>query len=106
MSVNTVVKDADVPMQKGASEPEAAKVDIEALDMTSEAAVTKLMYALGKTKDMKEVCLSADILVAAVGKAGFVTADMVKEGAIVVDVGINRLEDGSLVGDVDFEEVK
>ena len=58
-----------------------------------------------KTKDLKEVCKSADILVAAVGRPNFVTADMVKEGAVVIDVGINRV-DGKLVGDVDFAEVK
>lgn len=58
-----------------------------------------------RTKNLKEVCLGADILVAAVGKAGFVTADMVKEGAVVIDVGINRV-DGKLCGDVDFDAVK
>lgn len=55
-----------------------------------------------KTKDLKEVCRRADILVAAIGKANFVTADMVKPGAAVIDVGINRLDDGKLVGDVDY----
>ncbi len=59
-----------------------------------------------KTKNLKEVCRSADILVAAVGRANFVTADMVKDGAVVIDVGINRLENGKLCGDVDFENVK
>lgn len=59
-----------------------------------------------KTKNLKEVCRSADILVAAVGRANFVTADMVKDGAVVIDVGINRLESGKLCGDVDFENVK
>ncbi|MBR6573111.1 MAG: bifunctional methylenetetrahydrofolate dehydrogenase/methenyltetrahydrofolate cyclohydrolase FolD [Clostridia bacterium] len=59
-----------------------------------------------KTKNLKEVCLSADILVAAVGRPNFVTADMVKDGAVVIDVGINRLESGKLCGDVDFENVK
>ncbi len=59
-----------------------------------------------KTKNLKEVCRSADILVAAVGRANFVTADMVKEGTVVIDVGINRLENGKLCGDVDFENVK
>ena len=58
-----------------------------------------------RTKNLKEICLGADILVAAVGKAGFVTADMVKDGAVVIDVGINRV-DGKLCGDVDFENVK
>lgn len=58
-----------------------------------------------RTKNLKEICLTADILVAAVGRAGFVTADMVKEGAVVIDVGMNR-ENGKLCGDVDFENVK
>lgn len=59
-----------------------------------------------KTLRLKEICQTADILVAAVGKAKFVTADMVKEGAIVIDVGMNRDENGKLCGDVDFENVK
>ena len=58
-----------------------------------------------RTKNLKEVCASADILVAAVGRANFVTADMVKDGAVVLDVGINRMEDGKLCGDVDFAAV-
>ncbi len=59
-----------------------------------------------RTQDLPAVCREADIVVAAIGRAQFVTADMIKEGAIVIDVGINRREDGSLVGDVDFEPVK
>ncbi len=58
-----------------------------------------------RTENLAEVCKKADILVAAVGRPNFVTADMVKEGAVVIDVGINRV-DGKLVGDVDFEAVK
>lgn len=58
-----------------------------------------------KTKNLKEVCANADILVAAIGRAKFVTGDMVKDGAVVVDVGINRDENGKLCGDVDFESV-
>ena len=58
-----------------------------------------------KTQNLKEICSKADILVAAVGKAKFVTADMVKEGAVVIDVGMNRV-DGKLYGDVDYEAVK
>ena len=57
-----------------------------------------------RTKNLKEVCAQADILVAAVGKSDFVTADMVKEGAVVIDVGMNR-KDGKLCGDVAFDEV-
>ena len=58
-----------------------------------------------KTKNLAEVCSQADILVAAVGRPNFVTADMVKPGAVVIDVGINRLENGKLCGDVKFDEV-
>ena len=59
-----------------------------------------------RTQNLKEICRTADLLVASVGKAGFVTADMVKEGAVVIDVGINRTADGKLCGDVDFAEVE
>lgn len=59
-----------------------------------------------KTKNLKELCSQADILISAVGKANFVTAEMVKDGAVVIDVGINRDENGKLCGDVDFEDVK
>ncbi len=58
-----------------------------------------------RTTNLLEICNAADIIVAAIGKANFVTGDMVKEGAIVIDVGINRLENGKLCGDVDFEAV-
>ncbi|MFY0672212.1 MAG: bifunctional methylenetetrahydrofolate dehydrogenase/methenyltetrahydrofolate cyclohydrolase FolD [Bacteroidia bacterium] len=65
-----------------------------------------------RTKNLKELCQAADIIVAAIGRPNFVTADMVKEGAIIIDVGINRVEDASrkrgyrLVGDVDFEALE
>ncbi len=59
-----------------------------------------------RTQNLAEVCRGADILVAAVGIANFVTEDMVKEGAIVIDVGMNRLDDGKLCGDVDFVNVE
>lgn len=59
-----------------------------------------------KTKNLAEICRNADIIVAAVGKPKFITAEMVKDGAIVIDVGINRDENGKLCGDVDFETVK
>lgn len=59
-----------------------------------------------RTKNLKEVTSQADILVAAIGKPKFVTADMVKEGAVVIDVGMDRDENGKLCGDVDFENVK
>ena len=58
-----------------------------------------------KTRDLPTVCRRADILVSAVGKAKFVTADMVKDGAVIIDVGMNRDENGKLCGDVDFEPV-
>jgi len=58
-----------------------------------------------RTPDLRAQTLQADILVSAVGRAGFVTADMVKPGAVVIDVGINRNADGKLCGDVDFEPV-
>ena len=58
-----------------------------------------------RTRDLANMVSQADIVVAAVGRAGFVTVDMVKEGAVVVDVGINRNENGKLCGDVDFENV-
>lgn len=58
------------------------------------------------TKNLKEVVARADVVVAAVGKAKFVTADMIKDGAVIIDVGINRCEDGKLYGDVDFEACK
>lgn len=59
-----------------------------------------------KTQNLTEICKTADILIAAVGKANFVTRNMVKPGAAVIDVGINRCENGKLCGDVDFENVK
>lgn len=59
-----------------------------------------------RTADLKEITKTADILVAAIGKAKFVTADMVKDGAVVIDVGMDRDENGKLCGDVDFENVK
>jgi methylenetetrahydrofolate dehydrogenase (NADP+)/methenyltetrahydrofolate cyclohydrolase len=59
-----------------------------------------------KTQDLAQFTKMADIVVAAVGKAGLVTADMVKQGAAVIDVGMNRLESGRLAGDVDFDAVK
>ena len=59
-----------------------------------------------RTRELREICTSADILVAAVGRPKFVTADMVKPGAVVLDVGINRDENGKLCGDVDFENVE
>ena len=59
-----------------------------------------------ETKDIKQKAKSADIIVAAAGVANLVNSEWVKEGAIIIDVGINRLEDGSMTGDVDFDDVK
>ncbi|MDE7086988.1 MAG: bifunctional methylenetetrahydrofolate dehydrogenase/methenyltetrahydrofolate cyclohydrolase FolD [Clostridia bacterium] len=59
-----------------------------------------------KTKNLKDICVRADVLVAAIGRAKFVTSDMVKDGAVVIDVGMNHDENGKLCGDVDFENVK
>jgi methylenetetrahydrofolate dehydrogenase (NADP+) / methenyltetrahydrofolate cyclohydrolase len=58
-----------------------------------------------KTKNLKELCKKADILICAIGKANFITSDMIKEDAVVIDVGMNRDENGKLCGDVDFKNV-
>ena len=71
-----------------------------ALLLTARNATVTLCHS--RTENLREKCAAADILVAAVGKAGFITADMVKPGAVVIDVGINRGADGKLCGDVDF----
>lgn len=63
-------------------------------------------YCHSKTKDLKKFTAQADILIVALGKANVITADYLKQGAVVIDVGINRLKDGSLTGDVDFDNVK
>ena len=65
-----------------------------------------VVMAHSRTKNLKELTLQADILVVAVGRAGLVTGDMVKPGAAVIDVGINRLDDGKLHGDVDAATVE
>ena len=59
-----------------------------------------------KTQNLASVTNKADILIVAIGKARFVTADMVKEDAVVIDVGVNRDENGKLCGDVDFDNIK
>ncbi len=75
-----------------------------ALLMLQENATVTVCHS--RTKDLREQVKQADIVIAAIGKANFITADMIKEGAVVVDVGINRLENGKVTGDVDFEAVK
>lgn len=72
--------------------------------MTNNNATVTLCHS--KTENLSFYTRNADILVAAVGKAKFITKDMIKEGAIVIDVGINRMEDNTLCGDVDFDDVK
>jgi len=74
-----------------------------ALLLLHEHATVTLCHS--KTKGLDAICRQADIVVAAIGKPLFVTKEMVKKGAVVIDVGINRLADGRLVGDVDFEGV-
>ncbi|MBS5017335.1 MAG: bifunctional methylenetetrahydrofolate dehydrogenase/methenyltetrahydrofolate cyclohydrolase FolD [Eubacterium ventriosum] len=75
-----------------------------AMLMLKENATVTIAHS--RTKDLKEVTKRADIIVAAIGKAKFVTADYVKEGAVVIDVGINRLENKKLCGDVEFESAE
>ncbi len=75
-----------------------------AMLLTNANATVTLCHS--KTRDLKSKCLNADIVVAAIGKAKFITADMIKEGAVVIDVGMDRDENGKLCGDVDFENVK
>ncbi len=69
--------------------------------LDSDATVTT---AHSKTKNLKEICSTADILCAAIGRPEFIKGDYVKEGAVVLDIGINRMEDGKLKGDVAFDE--
>lgn len=74
-----------------------------ALMLIDESATVTVCHS--KTQNLKEICQKADILVSAIGRAKFVTADFVKEGAVVIDVGINFDENGKMVGDVDFDAV-
>lgn len=71
--------------------------------MSKHATIT---IAHSRTQNLKEKCLQADIIIAAVGRPNTVTADMIKEGAVIIDVGVNRTKEGNLVGDVDFEGCK
>jgi methylenetetrahydrofolate dehydrogenase (NADP+)/methenyltetrahydrofolate cyclohydrolase len=75
-----------------------------AMLMLKENATVTICHS--RTTNLKEIVAGADVIVAAVGKPNFVTADMVKDGAVIIDVGINRMDDGSLCGDVDFEACK
>ena len=76
---------------------------MSALLLAADATVT---VCHSKTQNLKEITKTADVLIAAVGRPKFVTADMVKDGAVVIDVGIHRTESGKLCGDVDFESVE
>ncbi len=69
------------------------------------AANATVTHCHSRTRDLAAVCREADVIVAAAGKPGLITADMVREGAVVIDVGTNRTDAG-LVGDVDFEGVR
>ena len=81
------------------------------LSRNNDAGNATVILCHSRTKNIKDLCKEADIIIAAIGKPGFVTADMVKEGAVVIDVGINRIKDDTkksgyaLTGDVDFENV-
>jgi methylenetetrahydrofolate dehydrogenase (NADP+)/methenyltetrahydrofolate cyclohydrolase len=80
------------------------------LSRNSKKANCTVTLCHSRTKNLKDICATADILIAAIGKPEFITADMVKEGAVVIDVGIHRLEDNSekgykIAGDVKFDEV-
>jgi methylenetetrahydrofolate dehydrogenase (NADP+)/methenyltetrahydrofolate cyclohydrolase len=75
---------------------------LASLLLANDATVT---IAHSKTKDLKQICKTADILIAAIGRANFVNSDYIKDGATVIDVGINRVE-GKIIGDIDFESVK
>ena len=76
----------------------------QAMLMLNESATVTVCHS--KTVNLKEECRQADILVVAIGKAKFITADYIKPGAVVIDVGMDRDENGKLCGDVDFEGVE
>lgn len=105
--IMTILEEYRIPIAGKHAVVIGRSIDVErpmaALLLNADATVT---ICHSKTGDLKEVARRADILVSAVGKARFVGPDMVKEGAAVIDVGINHDEDGKLCGDVDFEAVK
>lgn len=104
--IMTLLSEYQIPVAGARAVVAGRSIDVgrpmAALLLNADATVT---ICHSKTRDLAEELKRADILVSAVGKPHFVTKDMVKEGAVVIDVGINQL-DGKLVGDVDFEEVK
>ncbi len=77
-----------------------------ALILMQKGADATVTVCHSRTRDLQEIARSADIIIAAIGKPQFVTGEMVKPGAFVIDVGINRLDDGRIVGDVEFESVR
>ena len=105
--IMTILEEYGIPVSGARAVVVGRSIDVgrpmAALLLNADATVT---ICHSKTGDLKEVARRADILVSAVGKARFVGPDMVKEGAAVIDVGINHDEDGKLCGDVDFEAVK
>jgi len=104
--IMTLLSEYQIPLAGARAVVAGRSIDVgrpmAALLLNADATVT---ICHSKTKDLSEELKRADILVSAVGKPHFITKDMVKEGAVVIDVGINQL-DGKLVGDVDFEAVK
>ncbi len=104
--IMTLLSEYQIPLAGARAVVAGRSIDVgrpmAALLLNADATVT---ICHSKTKDLAEELKRADILVSAVGKPHFITKDMVKEGAVVIDVGINQL-DGKLVGDVDFEAVK
>ena len=104
--IMTLLSEYQIPIAGARAVVAGRSIDVgrpmAALLLNADATVT---ICHSKTKDLAEELKRADILVSAVGKPHFVTKEMVKEGAVVIDVGINQLE-GKLVGDVDFEAVK
>ena len=104
--IMTLLEEYNIPVQGARALVAGRSIDVgrpmAALLLHGDATVT---IAHSKTRDLKEEMRRADIVVSAIGKARFITADMVKPGAVVIDVGINHL-DGKLCGDVDFDHVK
>ena len=107
MGVMRLIEDAGVnPAGKTAVVVGRSNIVGKPMAMLLLHAHATVTVAHSKTPDLASVTKNADILVAAVGRARLITADMVKEGAVVIDVGMNRDENGRLCGDVDFDSVK
>ena len=111
--INSIIPEKDVDAFHPVNVGKIMIGDFDFLPCTPAGVMELLLHENGtvtichsRTKDLKEVTKRAEILVAAVGIPKFVKADMVKEGAVVIDVGINRDENGKLCGDVDFDDVE